>query len=272
MKYLSIRGEEVPALGLGTWGTSDHRCVRAVETALELGYRHLDTAQRYGNEREVGLAIERSDVDREECFLTTKIRRGNLRYDDVISSTRASLERLGTEYVDLLLIHHHSVRVPVEETLDAMARLRDEGSVRHVGVSNFSLESLRTADERSSVPLFTDQVQYHPYTSQDELLDYCRERGALLTAYSPLLHGGLVNDERLVDVGERYGKNAVQVALRWLVQQEMVAAIPKATSRDHLEENLAIFDFELTDEEMREIARPSALRTGAGWIRGLVGR
>lgn len=110
--------------GSARGGMRDHRCIRAVETALELGYRHLDTAQRYGNEREVGLAVERSDVDREECLLTTKIRRGNLRYD-VIASTRASLERLGTEYVDLLLIHHPGVCVPVEETLDAMARLRD---------------------------------------------------------------------------------------------------------------------------------------------------
>lgn len=272
MEYVSVRGEEVPALGLGTWNLTDDECVRAVRWALDLGYRHVDTAQDYGNEREVGHAIATSHVPREECFVTTKLWPSNYRYEDVVESTRASLDRLGMEYVDLLLMHWPSLRVPTEETLGAMADLVDEGSVRHVGVSNFSRSRLEEARELSREPILTDQVQYHPYRDRSGLLEYCRREGIMLTAYSPLVHGGLVGDERLAGIGARYEKTAAQVALRWLVQQEMVAAIPKASTHSHLAANLAVFDFSLTDEEMVEIADPSALRTGLCWVRGRLGR
>lgn len=272
MEYVSVQGEEVPAIGLGTWNLTDDECVRAVRRALELGYRHVDTAQDYDNEREVGHAIATSDVPREECFVTTKLWPSNYRYEDVIESTRESLDRLGMEYVDLLLMHWPHPFVSTEETLGAMADLVDEELVRHVGVSNFSRSQLEEARELSREPILTDQVQYHPYRDRSDLLEYCRREGVMLTAYSPLVHGGLVGDDRLAAIGTRYGKTASQVALRWLVQQEMVAAIPKATSREHLAANLAVFDFSLTDEEMEEVAEPSRLQTVLGLARGRLER
>lgn len=272
MEYVSVQGEEVPVLGLGTWNLTDDECVRAVRSALDLGYRHIDTAQDYDNEREVGHAIAASEVPREECFVTTKLWPTNYRYEDVVESTRASLDRLGMEYVDLLLMHWPHVLVPTEETLGAMADLVDEGLVRHVGVSNFSRSRLEEARELSREPLFTDQVQYHPHRDRSDLLEYCQREGIMLTAYSPLVHGGLIGDDRLAAIGERYGKTAAQVALRWLVQQEMVAAIPKATSREHLAANIDVFDFSLSDEEMAEISDPSRLRTVLGMARGRLGR
>ncbi len=272
MEYVSVQGEEVPALALGTWNLTDDECVRAVRWALELGYRHVDTAQDYGNEREVGHAIATSDVPREECFVTTKLWPSNYRYDDVLESTRASLDRLGTEYVDLLLMHWPHPFVPTEETLGAMADLVDEGLVRHVGVSNFSRSRLEEARELSRKSILADQVQYHPHRDRSDLLEYCRREEVMLTAYSPLVHGGLIDDDRLAAIGSKYEKTAPQVALRWLVQQEMVATIPKAATRSHLVANIAIFDFSLTDEEMQQVADPSRLRTVLGLARGRLGR
>jgi len=268
MEHVTVQGESVPALGLGTWRLSDDECARTVETALDLGYRHVDTAQMYGNEAAVGHGIARSDVPREDLFLVTKLAFRNRRYDDVLRSTEESLARLGTDHVDLLLVHQPNPAVPLRETLDAMAELRDEGKVRHVGVSNFSLRRLERARDLSPVPVFADQVQFHPYWSQSDLLDFCRIHDVLLTAYSPLAQGGVLDDDRLERIGERYDRTPAQVALRWLVQQPSVAAIPKATSREHLAENLAVFDFELTESEMREVPNPSWLRTALGIVKG----
>jgi diketogulonate reductase-like aldo/keto reductase len=267
-QHVTVQGVEVPALGLGTWRLTGEECRETVETALDLGYRHLDTAQAYRNEREVGAALAASDVDREDVFLTTKLEFGNRRYDDVLRSTEESLSRLDTDHVDLLLVHQPHPTVPLKETLDAMNELRTAGKVEHIGVSNFSLERLKRAEDLSSAPIFTDQVQLHPYWPQSELLDYCRIHDRLLTAYSPLGQGGVLDDDRLVRIGERYDKSPAQVALRWLVQQENVAAIPKATSREHLEANLAVFDFELTDEEMNAVPQPSKLKTAWGILKG----
>ncbi|MFB6172029.1 MAG: aldo/keto reductase [Haloarculaceae archaeon] len=266
METITTGDVSFPALGLGTWRLTDDQCVRAVEMALDLGYRHVDTAQAYGNEREVGTAIERSDVDREDVFLTTKLDWSNRRYDDVLRSTEESLARLGTSYVDLLLVHQPNPTVPLKETLDAMTDLRDAGKVRHVGVSNFSLSRLQRARDLSTAPIVTDQVMYHPYWDQTDLLDHCQIHDLVLTAYSPLAHGSAIGDDRLAEIGERYGKSAAQVALRWLVQQANVAVVPKATSREHLAANREIFDFELTPAEMRAVHRPSKLRTALGFV------
>ncbi|WP_435175383.1 aldo/keto reductase [Halorussus sp. AFM4] len=253
MEYVDGDGWRMPKLGLGTWQNTGERCVETVRTALELGYRHVDTAQQYDNERAVGEGIARADVDREEVFLTTKVWRSNLEYEDVLSSVRGSLDRLDVEYVDLLLVHWPHPRVPVAETLDAMAELRREGSVAHVGVSNFTRSQLDAARRTADVPLIADQVLYHPYRDQSDLRRYCAANDVALTAYSPLARGDVLSDELLGRIGERYGKTAAQVALRWLVQQDGVVAIPKASSPDHLQQNLAVFEFSLTDEEMARI-------------------
>jgi diketogulonate reductase-like aldo/keto reductase len=275
---VTVRGVDVPAVGLGTWRLRGDDCRRAVETALELGYRHVDTAQAYGNERQVGAAIRSSGVDRDDLFLTTKLDGGSRRSEAVHRSVRESLDRLGTDYLDLLLIHWPNDRppfvpvrlpggVPLAETLTAMNELVEEGVVRHVGVSNFDVRLLDEARRLSDAPIFADQVQFHPYWDQRRLRSYCRRNDVLLTAYSPLCHGGVLDDEVLRDVGRRYGKTTAQVAIRWAIQHEGVCAIPKATSREHLAANVDVFDFELTEAEMERIRRPSRLRTFAGFAR-----
>ena len=269
MEEIQVQGASVPALGLGTWQLTGRACRETVATALEMGYRHVDTAQAYGNERAVGRGIAAADVDRDDLFLVTKLDVRNRTPERVRRSTRKSLERLGTDYLDLLLIHQPNVPLvaSLAETLGAMNDLVDDGLVRHVGVSNFPRSMLRRARETSSAPILTDQVQYHPYWDQRNLLTYCRIHDVLLTAYSPLARGGVLEDPVLVTIGNRYDKTPAQVALRWLVQQEDVATIPKASSRDHLAENLAVFDFELTDAEMARIRNPNRLKTGYHFLR-----
>ncbi|AGB39311.1 aldo/keto reductase [Natronococcus occultus] len=243
----------IPALGFGTARMTGDDCREAVTSALEAGYRHLDTAQLYDNEDAVGDALAASDVPREDVFVVTKLDTDNLAREDVLASTRRSLDRLGLGTVDLLLIHAPRDRVPLEETLDAMNELQSEGAVEHIGVSNFSVEQLERARELSATPIVANQVKYHPYHRQDELLSYCADNDVCLTAYSPLAEGAVVGDDRLAEIGERYGKSASQVALRWLLQQPAVAAIPKAASPEHVAANAEIFDFELSTAERRRV-------------------
>ena len=251
MEYQKIKGETVPSLGLGTWRLSGRECVRAVESALALDYRHIDTAQMYANEGEVGRGIRNSGVSREEIFLVTKVSTSNFSHDDVIRSTSGSLKKLQTEYIDLLLMHWPNPSVPLGETLGAMTELQEEGSVKHVGVSNFPPSMVEDATEHATV--FCNQVEYHPYRAQDELLKQAREMDYLLTAYSPVAKGRVLSDATLKEIGDAHGKTPAQVALRWLIQQEKVAAIPKAARANHLSGNFDIFDFELGDEEMEPI-------------------
>lgn len=252
MEHQTIKGEEVPSLGLGTYRLSGEECAKAVERALSLGYRHLDTAQMYRNEDEVGRGMQNSGVDREDIFLVTKVWPSDFSHDDVVRTTRESLKKLGTDYVDLLLMHWPSQGVPLEETLGAMTELKEEGSVKHVGVSNFPPSMVEEAAGHAEV--FCNQVEYHPYKAQDELLEQAREMDYLLTAYQPIARGEILGDGTLKAIGEAHGKVPAQVALRWLIQQENVAAIPKATSEEHLESNLDVFDFEFSDEEMELIS------------------
>lgn len=253
MEYETAQGVSVPALGLGTSGMTGDECREAVLEAFDLGYRHLDTAQMYDNEDAVGEAIGASDLDREDVFLTTKILKENLAYDDLHDSFADSLDRLDTGYVDLLLIHSPSRTVPIEASLEAMNELEADDEVRHIGVSNFSVEETAQAIELSETPILTNQVKYHPYHRQEDLLGFCREEGVLLTAYTPLAKGRVFDDERLIEIGNRHGKTPAQVALRWLVQQEGVITIPQSSNPDHLAENLDVFDFELSEAEMAGI-------------------
>jgi 2,5-diketo-D-gluconate reductase B len=251
LEYQEIKGEKVPSLGLGTWRLSGQECIKAVERAFALGYRHIDTAQMYANEGDVGRGILNSGVGREDVFLVTKVSTSNFSHDSVIRSTHGSLKKLGTEYVDLLLMHWPNPSVPLGETLGAMTELQEEGSVKHVGVSNFPPSMVEEATRYATV--FCNQVEYHPYRAQDQLLGQAREMDYLLTAYSPVAKGRVSRDVPLREIGEAYGKTPAQVALRWLIQQEKVAAIPKAASENHLRSNFDIFDFELSDEEMERI-------------------
>jgi 2,5-diketo-D-gluconate reductase B len=251
VEYRMIKGEKVASLGLGTYRLTGDACEVAVERALGMGYRHVDTAQMYGNEAEVGRGIEDSDVDRGDIFLTTKVWPSDFAHDRVISKTRESLKRLRTDYVDLLLMHWPGDGVPLGETLGAMRELQEDGSVLQIGVSNFSPSLVEEATGYAEI--FCNQVQYHPYRSQEALLAQSQKLDYLLTAYTPLSRGGVQGDATLREIGEAHGKTATQVTLRWLVQQEKVSAIPKATGEEHLAENLDVFDFELSGEEMDRV-------------------
>ena len=252
MKYQTIKGERIPSLGLGTYRLTGEACSRAVERALSMGYRHVDTAQMYGNEAEVGQGIEASGVDREEVFVTTKVWPSDFEHDRVIQTTHESLRKLGVDHIDLLLMHWPPNGVPLGETLGAMRELQDEGSVRHIGVSNFSTALVEEAAEHAEI--FCNQVEYHPYRDQGDILAQAQNMDYLLTAYRPLSRGGAGDDATLREIGEAHGKTAAQAALRWLIQQEKVSAIPKASSEDHLQANLAVSDFELSEEEMDRIS------------------
>jgi len=251
MIHRHLHGASVPALGLGTWELRGDACVRAVEHALRLGYRHLDTAQGYANEAEVGAGLRASGVPRAEVFLTTKVRPRHFAHDDLLRSTEASLAALGVDAVDLLLLHWPNPAVPLEETLAALHDARERGYARHVGVSNFPPSWLRRAV--AAGPLLTHQVEYHPFLSQRVLLELAASFDHLLTAYSPVARGKVLDDPTLIAIGEGYGKTPAQVALRWLLQQPRVVAIPKAASPENQAANLDVFDFELGDAEMAAI-------------------
>jgi len=253
MEYRETGGARIPALGFGTYNLYGDECEAAVRDALELGYRHIDTAEFYDNHRAVGRGIEAATVDREDVFLTTKVWKTHLEREQVKDVARSAIGALGTEYLDLFLVHWPNESVPIEETIEAMNELQRDGIVRHIGVSNFGVDQLEAAMEASQTPIVTDQVKYHPGYSQDELLEFVLDREVLLTAYSPLGKGDVFDQHVLSAIGDRYGKTPAQVALRWLIQQPSVLAIPKAATRDHRHENIQIFDFSLTDAEMRDI-------------------
>lgn len=268
MEYVTRCGDEVPKLGLGTWQMDVETAYGSVSTALDLGYRHIDTAQAYENERGVGRAIRDANVDREELFLTTKVNPTHRTAEDIVRSTEESLTRLRVDRVDLLLIHWPNPLADLETVMDGLNEVRDAGLTRHIGVSNFGKDRLDRARDLSDAPIFTNQVLFHPWWPQRELLSYCQENEIILTAYSPLATGGALDDDLLSDLGERYDKSAAQVALRWSTQHRNVMTIPKSASRTHQIENLDIFDFMLTREEHDRVTRPSYLKTGMEMFRG----
>ncbi len=251
MKYVNVQGVSVPALGLGTWDLRGENCTEAVLHALSLGYRHIDTAQGYDNEEFVGEGLQKAGISREEIFLVTKIKPDNFSREQVLVSTAESLGKLQTDYVDLLLLHWPNPDVPLGETLGAVLELREQGAVRHIGVSNFPSRLVGEAQEIA--PIFANQVEYHPYLGQEVLREQAKTQDYLLTAYSPIAQGKVTGDPVLEEIGEAHGKSPVQVTLRWLLQQDQVAAIPKSASEKNRVSNFEIFDFELSEGEMARI-------------------
>ncbi|MFB6152905.1 MAG: aldo/keto reductase [Halodesulfurarchaeum sp.] len=272
MEYETLDGSEVPVVGIGTWQMDTETADNAVSTALDLGYRHVDTAQAYGNERGVGRAIDASSLDREEVFLTTKVAPSNRSVEDIVGSVEDSLQRLQVDQVDLLLIHWPHPLADLETVMTGLNEARNRGMTRHIGVSNFGRDRLARARDLSDAPVVTDQVLFHPWWPQTDLLRYCQDEGVVLTAYSPLANGGAIDDDVLQEIGSRYGKSSPQVAIRWVTQHDGVITIPMSTSREHLAENIDIFDFTLTGPEHDRITRPSYLRTGIAMLRGQLGR
>ncbi|MAS07353.1 MAG: 2,5-didehydrogluconate reductase [Ahrensia sp.] len=251
MKILPTNGAEMPALGLGTWQLKDDTCIDIVSRALDVGYRHVDTAHMYGNEREVGQGIRAASVPREDIFLTTKVWPTDIGAGDLQRSAETSLSALGTDYVDLLLIHWPNKAIPLADSIAALNEVHARGLARNIGVSNFTSAMLEEAASLSETPLACNQVEYHPYLSQKAVHDTAAKLGMAVIAYCPIYKAGALFDEKAVqDAAAAHGKTAAQVVLRWHMQQDGCGAIPRTSRPERLAENFDIFDFELTDSEM----------------------
>ena len=254
---LAAHGAKMPAIGFGTMELP-HRPAELVAAAIAAGYRHIDTARKYGTEERVGEGIRASGIARDELFITTKVTEENAREANFLRSVEMSLKALGLDHVDLLLVHWPQPKVPFAETLGALAKAKRSGLTRHVGVSNFTLAMLDEAVRVCPEPLVTNQIEYHAYLPQDRMLAALRQHGMILTAYCPVARGKLLNDPIIGEIAKAHAKTHAQICLRWLIQQPMVAAVPRALEEAHIAEDLDIFDFSLSDEEMRRI---SALRS-----------
>lgn len=253
MQYVECQGARIPAIGLGTMTLLEDVCVEAVKTALHLGYRSLDTAEKYGNEVWVGEGLAASGVTREDVFLTTKVDLRNLASPDFERSVDESLEKLKVSYVDLLLIHWNNPEVPFADSIGSLCKAKRAGLTKHIGVANFTIAMLDEAVKYAEEPLVANQIEAHPFLDQSKLLAKCKELDISITAYCPAARGKVPGNETLERIGAAHGKTATQIALRWLVQQNIVP-IPRSSSPEHLKANLDIFDFELNNSEMTEIA------------------
>jgi len=245
-------GVKMPWLGLGVWKVKDgDEVINAVKTALEVGYRHIDTAAVYENEEGVGQAIKAAGVPREELFITTKVWNADQGYETTLQAFETSLQKLGLDYIDLYLVHW-PVKGKYKDTYRALEKLYGEGRIRAIGVSNFQIHHLEDLMNDCEVKPMVNQVEYHPRLTQKELHAFCKEHDIQLEAWSPLMQGKLLDEPTLVKIGEKYGKSPAQIILRWDLQSEVVT-IPKSIQPHRIRENANIFDFELTDEEMEAI-------------------
>ena len=264
----SAHGAPIPALGFGTSPMTGGLSPDTVVAALHSGYRHIDTAWKYGTERAVGEAMRASGVPRGDIFLTTKVSHEYLRADAFARSVDESLAALKVDYVDLLLVHWPNPEIPLAETMPALAKAKQRGLARHIGVANFNIALLDQAIKLCPEPLVALQAEYHPYLDQSKLLGAARQRGLAFIAYCPLGRGRLFDDKVLGDIAQRRGRTLAQVALRWLMQQN-VGAIPRSSNPQRIADNFKVFDFELSDDEMRRI---SALKRANGRIANPVER
>ena len=268
MIYITAQNKKIPALGYGTWQLKGTDCSKGVAKALEIGYRHIDTAQIYENEAEVGAGIAASGVKRDDIFLTTKVWITELHDGALQKSVDVSLKKLKVDHVDLLLIHWPVTEVPFAEQMKALQSVQKSNKTSLIGVSNYTIAQMKEVVETLGTKVVTNQVEYHPYLSQKPLLDYLHAHNMFLTAYCPLARGNVANDQVLSKIAAKHGKTNGQVTLRWLVQQKGVAAIPKSASEKHIRENFDIFDFALDAEEMNAIsalARPDGRLVNPGF-------
>jgi 2,5-diketo-D-gluconate reductase B len=250
---VEANGAKIPLVGLGTWQLRGRACARIVEQALRLGYRHIDTAEMYDNERDVGEGLRASGIKRGEVFVTTKIWPNHFAPRELERAARDCLVRLRLSEVDLLLLHWPNPQVPLAETIGALCKVKRDGLTRHIGVSNFTLALIEQARAAASEPLVCDQVECHVFLDQSRLIAGCRKQGMAVVAYSPLARGDLRRDPVLAHAAAAHGKSAAQICLRFLVQQN-IAVIPRTSKLERLSENAALFDFTLSDAEMQEIA------------------
>lgn len=258
MQTVEAKGFRIPLVGLGTWMLRGRDCARLVEQAIRAGYRHIDTASMYDNERDVGEGV-RASGKRAEVMVTTKVPPGSLAPHELERSVKESLANLRLDHIDLLLIHWPNPRVPLSETLGAMAKMKREGYARQIGVSNFTVALLDEANRVSSEPLVCNQIECHPFLDQSKVIAACKKHGMAVVAYSPIARGNARGDAVLGRIGKAHGKSAAQVCLRFLVQQGIVV-IPRTSKVERLAENLDLFDFALSEAEMAEIGKLGARR------------
>ncbi len=246
-------GVEIPAIGFGTWKLKDETAQMCVSKAIESGYRMIDTAQAYENEIHVGRGIRDAQLPREDLWVTTKVWMSEFRDGDLQSSVSKSVERLGLDHVDLVLLHWPNADVPMEETFEALNDARDSGMTRHIGVSNFTTSLMDEAVKLSRAPILTNQIEYHPFIDQTPVIEAAHALGMSVTAFSPLAQGKVFDNAVLKEIGEAYGKTPAQVTMRWFAQQPGIVAIPRSSSPEHLAANNDIHDFALTPQEMGRI-------------------
>ena len=267
MQTIEANGAKIPAVGLGTWQLNGSVGSRIVEQALRLGYRHIDAALIYGNEKEVGEGLRASGVKREEIFVTTKVPHTELTPPALERAVKQSLANLRLSDVNLLLIHWPNAQIPLAETIGAMCKMKKEGYARHIGVSNFTVALVEEAVKLSSEPIVTNQIEWHPYLDESLVQAACKKHGIAVTAYCPIARGRAVGDELLTKIGQKYGKSAGQVSLRWLIQKSAIV-IPRTSKVERLTENMTIFDFALSPADMAEIdalAKPAGRVVKVGW-------
>lgn len=251
---LNANGAEIPKLGFGTWKLRGEDATTAVEAALSTGYRHIDTAQAYENEAEVGAALRSSGVARDDVFLTTKVWMDRFGAGDLEASVKESLSRLGLDHVDLILLHWPNPDFRLTETIGALNEARSAGLTRHIGVSNFTTAWLGEAVACSNAPLAVNQVEYHPFLDQTPVLDAVKDYGMGLTAYCPIAQGRALEEPVLKDIAEAHGKSPAQITLKWLIDQDQVVAIPRSSKLEHIRSNFEIFDINLSADETRRIS------------------
>ncbi|EPC01562.1 hypothetical protein L861_16960 [Litchfieldella anticariensis FP35 = DSM 16096] len=245
----------IPRIGLGTFRLKGQEVIDSVSSALDLGYRHVDTAQAYENEAEVGKAIRQSGIPRDEIFLTTKVWYDRLEGDDLIRSLEESLDRLGTDKLDLALIHWPSPddEVPMAETIGALNHAREKGLTRHIGVSNFTIAHIDAALSVSGGEhIVTNQIEVHPYLANRRVVSHCEEKGLQVTGYMPLAVGKVMKDPLLQEIADAHGATPAQIALAWVASRDIVV-IPSSTKPEHQHANLAALELELSDDEISRI-------------------
>jgi len=257
MEFVEAHGARIPQIGLGTMTLKGDVCVQAVKTALQLGYRHLDTAAYYENEKENGEGLRGSGIKREDVLICTKVRQGDLMPDDFGRVVDQSLKNLQLPYVDLLLIHWNNPDIPFKLSVGALCKAKKDGLAKHVGVANFTTGMLDEAWAVTSEPLVCNQIEMHPFINQDKVLAACKKHGMAVVAYCPIARGKVPGADALERIGKAHGKSAAQVSLRYLVQRG-VCAIPRTATPAHLKQNLEVFDFNLSDAEMAELKKLNA--------------
>jgi 2,5-diketo-D-gluconate reductase B len=257
MQFVEAHGARIPQIGLGTMTLKEDICVQAVKTALQVGYSHLDTAEFYGNEVENGEGLRASGIKRENVFICTKVRQGDLMPDDFTRVIDQSLVKLKSPYVDLLLIHWNNKDIPFKLSVGALCRAKKDGKAKNIGVANFTTKMLDEAWAVTSEPLICNQIEMHPFINQDKVLAACKKHGMAVVAYCPIARGKVPGADALERIGKAHGKSAAQVSLRYLVQLG-VCAIPRTATPNHLKANINVFDFKLSDAEMAELKKLNA--------------